>query len=84
MKAVALLLLLSGCTCLPRTEVVKVPIPVACIDAPMAEPLVTADAVLLGMGDADLMIALAVDRARLIGWSLEAMAVMKACESGRG
>lgn len=82
MKAAALLasLALSACCTIPAPPVtVKVPVPVPCLDAPMPAPKWTPNAELIAMSAGDFVVTLAADRAELIAWSDEALAVMQGC-----
>lgn len=85
MKAALLaVLLVSGCCTVPKTVTVRVPLPVPCLEAPLAGPRYTPDAELVRLPDEDMILAIAADRQELIAWSDEAQAVMKACVKGNG
>ena len=77
----ALILALSGCmgqqVVVPKE--VKVPVPVACIDALPPAPQVASDAELLAMDDFDLVLRLALDRKRLEASYGELRALAGAC-----
>lgn len=73
-------LLLAGCASVPAPPVtVRVPVPVPCLDAPLAPPRYTPYAELLRMSPGDFVVAITADRADLIAWTDEAQAVMAAC-----
>jgi PBP1b-binding outer membrane lipoprotein LpoB len=81
MKAVLLILLLAGCVNQPIPQVVKVPVPTACVSADqLPKPAsAMADAELAKLGDWEFVIQLGVDRLEYRRYSTEASALLIAC-----
>ena len=70
----------AGCaTTVEIPKVVKVPVPVPCIETLPPSPTVTADAVLAVLPDYDLVLTLALDRKYLQQGYAELRAVATAC-----
>ena len=72
--------LLAGCASDPKLpEVVRVPVPVACIEALPEAPETARDAELLALDDYRLVLTLARDRAALAASYGELRALAEAC-----
>jgi hypothetical protein len=80
--AIAALLALSGCAPAPRVpDVVRVPVPVACLHPGSVPPLpaIASDAELARLDDYDLVRLLAAERAAMLAWLAEIVPVLEVC-----
>lgn len=83
MRAALAVVLLAGCTTAPPVvpDVVRVPVPVACLkpaDIPPA-PVIATSAALRAMDPFDRYRTIAAERAELLAWHLEALPILQSC-----
>lgn len=78
----SLVISLPGCAASPKVpDVVRVPVPIACLtpaDIP-PRPAIAPDGKLARLDDYDLVRTIAAERAELVGWSAEALALLERC-----
>ena len=76
----ASIILLAGCASGPVVpEVVRVPVPVPCIEATPAKPVFLSDSDLLALDDFGLVVSLARERRLYQGYTAEIEAVIAGC-----